>query len=117
MLEADERDTALLFRQFHNTARVFRNAVAKEAEAIAEAKGSDLEFTDLAHLVNGKRGRKAEAEGDSDGGIWTAGPVVGLIDDLPTVRELVERMVLEAEEVIRGRLHGILLSTPPLARL
>ena len=52
-----------MFRRLHNTARVFRNAVAKEVEAIERAKGDDLEFGDVADLVAGKRGREAEVSG------------------------------------------------------
>ena len=58
----------------------------------------------------GKRGHAAEARGDADGGIWTAGQVVGLIDDIPTCAEVMARMVKEAEETIRGRMNGLLTS-------
>ena len=68
MIAADERSTVLMFRQLHNTARVFKNAVAAEVEEIEHAKGADLEFSDVAHLVMGVRGREAEAKGDADGG-------------------------------------------------
>jgi len=57
----------------------------------------------------GKRGREAEKNGDSDGGIWTAGQVVGLINDIPTVKELTLRMVREAEETVQGRLQSLVL--------
>jgi NAD(P)H-dependent flavin oxidoreductase YrpB (nitropropane dioxygenase family) len=69
-----------------NTARVFGNKVAKEVHQIELEKGKDLDFSDIAHLVAGKRGREAEKNGDADGGIWTAGMVIGLVDDIPTVR-------------------------------
>ncbi len=98
----------LLFRPLHNTARVFANRTAKEAAAVEKAKGKDLAFTDLAPYVSGKRGRQAEADNDPDGGIWSAGQTVGLVDDVPTVEELVNRMVAEAEATIRGRLLGLL---------
>jgi nitronate monooxygenase len=75
MLKASEEDTVLLFRQLHNTARVFANKTAKEAAAIEKEKGKDIQFTDVMHLVAGKRGRQAEVDGDADGGIWTAGQV------------------------------------------
>ena len=107
VLAADERQTVLMFRRLHNTARVFRNETAKQVEAIENEKGKDLQFGDIIHLVNGKRGRAAEARGDADGGIWTAGQVVGLIDDIPTCAEVMARMMREAEETIRGRLNGL----------
>lgn len=108
MLDAQEKDTALMFRKLHNTARVFRNDVAAEVERIEKEKGMNLEFGDVAHLVMGTRGREAEAAGDTNGGIWTAGQVVGLIDDIPTCGELIDRMVREAEETVLGRLNSML---------
>merc|ERR1711907_38643 len=79
IVEADERQTVLMFRQLHNTARVFKNAVAAEVEEIEKEKGVNIGFQDVMHLVAGNRGRQAEQDGDADGGIWTAGQVVGLI--------------------------------------
>ena len=70
-----------MFRRLHNTARVFRNAIATKVESIERAKGDAIEFKDVATLVAGKRGRDAEQNGDPDGGIWTAGQVTGLIND------------------------------------
>ena len=102
LVEAGERDTALIFRSMRNTARVFKNAVADEVVQI-ESKG-DASIEDVAHLVAGERGRQAMSEGDTEGGIWSAGMVTGLIHDIPTCRELVERIVSEAEEIISGRL-------------
>jgi nitronate monooxygenase len=102
MVENDERATNLIFRTLHNTARVIRNAVSDEVVAI-ERKGGAT-FADVQHLVAGKRGAAAMAEGDVDGGIWTAGMVQGLIDDIPTVAELIDRIIAEAEAIIRQRL-------------
>jgi len=110
MVKADETQTVLMFRALHNTARVFKNKVAMEVERIQNEKGKDLSFADVAHLVTGDRGRKAEASGDSDGGIWTAGQVVGLIDDIPTVKELVDRVIKEAFDTINTRLRGMLVN-------
>lgn len=96
-----ERDTELIFRSLRNTARVATNAVSTEVVDI-ESRG--CEFADIQHLVAGARGRTVFEEGDLDAGIWTAGQSQGLIDDIPTVRELVTRMVTEAESIITGRL-------------
>ncbi len=114
VVSAEETDTVLMFRQLHNTARVFRNKVAQEVEAIQNEKGADLDFSDVAHLVAGDRGRKAEKAGDPDAGIWTAGQVVGLINDVPTVQEFMDRFVSEAETTIRNRLSGLLTSNARL---
>jgi len=108
MVESDERQTVLMFRRLHNTARVFKNAVSAEVAKIEKEKGENLKFKDIAHLVSGKRGRQAEKNGDPDGGIWSAGPVIGLIDDIPTCQELVDRFMAEAEETINQRLMSML---------
>lgn len=110
MVKATEEDTVLLFRNLHNTARVFANRTAKEAAAIEKAKGKDIKFADLAPLVMGSRGRQAELNNDAEAGIWSAGQTVGLIEDIPTVQELVDRIVREAEDTIRSRLVGLLHS-------
>ena len=96
-----ERDTELIFRSLRNTARVASNAISAEVVDI-ESRG--CEFADIQHLVAGARGRTVFEMGDLDAGIWTAGQSQGLIDDIPTVRELVSRMVTEAESIITGRL-------------
>ncbi|WP_009479355.1 nitronate monooxygenase family protein [Rhodococcus sp. JVH1] len=96
-----ERDTELIFRSLRNTARVATNAVSTEVVDI-ESRG--CEFADIQHLVAGARGRTVFEKGDLDAGIWTAGQSQGLIDDIPTVRELVTRMVTEAQSIITGRL-------------
>jgi len=109
MLNANEHDTVLMFRQLKNTTRVFANKVAKDVQQIEAEKGLSLKFDDVAHLVAGVRGRAAERAGDPDGGIWTAGQVIGLIDDLPTVQDLVSRMMRECEATINGRLASMVV--------
>jgi len=108
IVESDERQTVLMFRALHNTARVFKNKVAAEVERIQNEKGNNLEFTDVMHLVAGDRGRKAESEGDPDGGIFTAGQCIGLIDDIPTVKELMDDFMAEAEQTIKHRLVNLI---------
>jgi nitronate monooxygenase len=103
----DELSTDLIFRTLHNTARVARNAVSQEVLEI-EARGGT--FEEVRDLVAGARGRRVYEEGDPDLGIWSAGQVQGLIHDVPTCAELVERMVREAEEIISERLSGAVVS-------
>jgi len=110
MHEADERQTVLMFRQLHNTARVFKNKVAAQVEEIEKQKGVNIDFKDVVHLVSGKKGREAEEAGDADGGIWSAGQVVGLIDDSPSCAEVMKSMMDECEDVIKGRLGSMLVS-------
>lgn len=108
MVDADERQTALIFRTLNNTARVFKNKVAEEVLAI-EAKAGPTDFAELQPLVAGTRGRVAVLEqGDVDGGVWAAGMVIGLINDIPTCEVLVKRIVAEAREAVKVRLAGLM---------
>ena len=100
IVEATERDTALMFRTLHNTARVFSNKVSREVVAIE--KRGNAQFKDVQHLVSGARGRQVYTTGDPEFGVWTAGQVVGLIHDIPTCKVLLDRMVKEATSVIQG---------------
>jgi NAD(P)H-dependent flavin oxidoreductase YrpB (nitropropane dioxygenase family) len=106
MVANDERATDLIFRTLHNTARVARNVISQQVVAIERAGGA--RFEDVADLVKGARGREGLESGDVDHGVWSAGMVQGLIHDVPTVRELVDRIVAEAEVLIRQRLAGML---------
>jgi NADH:quinone reductase (non-electrogenic) len=101
----DERATDLIFRTLRNTARVARNSVSREVVAIEGRGGATIQ--DLAHLVAGARGRVVFEQGDSEHGIWSAGQVQGLIHDIPTVAELVQRIVTEAEDIIAKRLRAV----------
>lgn len=105
ILEHDERATDLIFRPFRNSARVARNAVSQEVLAIQDAGG---DFEAVRHLVSGARGRDVYRQGDLDAGIWWAGMAQGLIHDVPTVAELIRRVVTEAESIIRERLAATL---------
>ncbi|MFO1255990.1 MAG: nitronate monooxygenase family protein [Sphingomonadaceae bacterium] len=105
MVAADERSTDLIFRTFRNTARVAKNEISQQVVA-AEREGK--EFTAVADLVKGVRGREGLQSGDTNHGIWSAGMVQGLIHDIPTCQELVSRIVSDAESIIRQRLAGML---------
>ena len=96
LVNASERDTRLIFRKLKNTARVFRNSISDEV-AVIEQRPEGYEFKDIQPLVAGVRGRAALSSGDIDGGIVTAGQVVGLIEDVPTCAELIDRMVKECK--------------------
>ena len=100
----DERQTNLIFRTMHNTARVAKNAVSDQVVAIERAGGA--KFEDVKDLVAGARGKVVYEAGDPDYGIWSAGQVQGLIHDIPTCAELIGRMMREAEDIIMSRLAG-----------
>ena len=104
MIEATEMDTSLIYRSFRNTARVFKNSVAEKVVEI-EARPGETKFEDIQPLVQGVKGRELFDEGDLDKGIWSAGMIVGLIDDNPSCEELVTRVVAEAEDILSNRLR------------
>jgi nitronate monooxygenase len=105
LIRNDERQTDLIFRSYRNTERVAHNAISEEVLSI-EREGKPFEA--VAHLVRRARGREALENGDIDGGVWSAGLGQGLIHDAPSVKELVTRIVAEAETIIRGRLADLL---------
>ncbi|CAO3675055.1 unnamed protein product [Rhizopus stolonifer] len=102
IVKADERSTTLVFRPFRNTSRIFRNSIATEVNE--RERNPNVQFEDVRELVSGARGRQVYTTGDPEFGVWTAGQVVGLIDDIPTCEKLVSRMVSDAEIVIKEQL-------------
>jgi nitronate monooxygenase len=102
----DERETELIFRTMRNTSRVARNAISTKVVSM-EKEGA--KFEDIRELVAGARGKMVYATGDSDEGIWSAGQVQGLIQDIPSCAELVSRIVREAESIIRARLERMIV--------
>lgn len=97
----DERATQIVFRAFGNTARVARNAISEEIARLEQREGAT--FDDVAALASGQRGRaNVLGEGRLDDGMWWASQAQGVIHDVPTVGDLVERMVAEASEILRG---------------
>ncbi len=99
LVAGSERDTKLIFRTLRNTARVFKNAISEEVVATENRPGG-CEFADIRPLVAGARGREALKTGEIDGGIVSAGMVIGLIDDIPSCEQLLQRMVRECQERI-----------------
>jgi nitronate monooxygenase len=105
-VRASERDTSLLMRSLRNTERVLTNSVAKKVLEI-EAKG-DAKIEDIASHVGGGKGRKLLEEGDMEAGVMAAGQIVGLIRDIPTVQELMDRIIREAVETVTDRFGPVL---------
>lgn len=101
LVSASERDTTLIFRTLKNTARVFKNAISDEVVAIEKRPGG-CQFEDVRPLVAGARGKVALATGEVNGGVITASQVIGLIDDIPTCAELIERMVADGRSLLAG---------------
>ncbi len=108
LVEADELQTRLIMRPLRNTVRVLSNAATERVLEIEREKGAGVDIEDIRDLVAGEGGRKVLHDGEMDAGAWSCGMVAGLIHDIPTCAELIDRIMIEAEEIIQGRLGGIL---------
>jgi len=97
LVKSSERDTMLVMSSLRNTERVLRNAVAEKVSGM-EKQGATLE--ELAPLLSGEKGLEVLKTGELDRGLVSCGQVVGLIQYIPTVKQLVEDIVHEAEEVM-----------------
>lgn len=97
VVQGTEKDTLLIFRTLRNTGRVFRNAISEEVVSLERRPGG-CEFKDIQHLVAGARGRAALESGAVDDGVVWAGLGIGLMQDIPSCSELLERMVAECRE-------------------
>ena len=107
ILAASELDTRLIMRALRNTERVLKNANVERLLEIEHEKGDKLKIDDIHDQVAGVYPR-IMIEGQMDAGAWSCGMVAGLIHDIPSVKELVDRIMSEADEIIRGRLMGYL---------
>jgi nitronate monooxygenase len=107
LVAASELDTRLIMRALRNTERVLDNPAVDRLLEIENAKGKDLKISDIHDQVAGVYPR-VMIEGDMDAGAWSCGMVAGLIRDIPSVKELIDRIMTDAEKIIRGRLTGFL---------
>jgi len=110
LVKATEFDTVLVMRALRNTERVLKNKGVEELLEIEREKGTELKIADIHAQVAGVY-PKVMIDGQMDAGAWSCGLVVGLIHDIPTVKELIDRIMSEAEQIIRGRLTGVLDGT------
>lgn len=108
IVKATELDTRLVMRALRNTERVLNNTAVEKLEVIESEKGKDVKFEDIAPYVAGGVYAKVMKGGDVDAGAWSCGMVAGLIHDIPTCKELIDRMMKEAEDIIKNRLNGLL---------
>lgn len=101
-----ERDTVVIFRQLHNSARVARNRISEQIADIGSRPGAT--FADVAELASGVRGReRVLGAGDLDDGLWWASQAQGLIDSVMSCREVVENIVHDAEVIVTERLRRL----------
>lgn len=107
IVAASELDTRLVMRPLRNTERVMNNAAVERLLQIEKEKGDELQITDILEEVAGVY-PSIMMEGDMDKGAWSCGMVAGLINDVPTCKELIDRIMSEADDIIRKRLEGML---------
>jgi nitronate monooxygenase len=107
LVAASELDTRLIMRALRNTERVLKNVAVDRLLEIEREKGSKLQIADIHEEVAGVY-PKVMIDGQMDAGAWSCGMVVGLIHDIPTVKELIDRIMADAERLIRERLMGFL---------
>lgn len=105
LVAASELDTRLVMRPLRNTERVLNNEAVEKLLEKEKRLGDDLKFEDIIEEVAGVY-PKIMKDGDMDAGAWSCGMVAGLIHDIPTCKELIDRIMAEAEEIIEQRLAG-----------
>ncbi|MFO1326688.1 MAG: nitronate monooxygenase family protein [Rubrivivax sp.] len=103
IVAATELDTRLVMRPLRNTERVLRNAAVDRLIEKERTLGANLKFEDIIDEVAGVY-PKIMLEGTMDAGAWSCGMVAGLIHDVPTCQELIDRIMAEAEAIIGQRL-------------
>ena len=109
----DERATNLIFRRFHNTGRVAKTSVSDRVVDLSNHP--ETTFEDIRPLVSGANGRIALDTGNIDAGLIWAGQIQGLIHDIPTCRDLVARIVRDAEWIIASRLTNCIVAPQEMA--
>ena len=107
IVAASELDTRLVMRPLRNTERVLHNAATDRLLAKEAALGAKLKFDDIMEEVAGVYPRIMQL-GEMEAGVWSCGMVAGLIHDIPSVKELIDRIMLEANDIIRQRLSSML---------
>lgn len=103
IVAADERQTRLIMRPLRNTERVLRNPAVDKVIAKEQELGDKVRFEDIAEQLAGVYYR-VMVEGEVDSGAWSCGMVAGLIDDIPSVKELIDRIIAEANAIVTQRL-------------
>ena len=105
LLAASELDTRLVMRPLRNTERVLKNDAVERLLKKEKELGDKIRFEDILPEVAGVY-PKIMKEGAMEAGAWSCGMVAGLIHDIPTVKELIDRIMSEADAIIAKRLEG-----------
>ena len=106
LVNASELDTELIMRPLRNTERVLKNDAVTRILEKEKSLGADIQIQDIFGEVAGVY-PKIMQEGTMDAGAWSCGMVAGLIHDIPTCKELIDRVISEAEEIINNRLSKL----------
>ena len=114
ILQATELDTRLVMRPLRNTERVLTNPAVERLLQKERDLGANIGFEDIAAEVAGVY-PKIMQQGDVDAGAWSCGMVAGLINDIPTCQELIDRIMNEADQLIAQRLEGMRAGTATVA--
>ena len=105
LVQHNERDTRLIMRSLRNTERVMHNSAVDKVLEI-EARGN-TRIEEIIPYVSGMVGKEMLEKGDMEKGTLAAGQCMGLISDIPRCRELLDRIMREAETIIREKFAGI----------
>ena len=103
IVNATELDTRLIMRSLTNTERVLTNPAVDRLMEKEKALGEKLTFSDIVDEVAGVY-PTIMMDGDMDAGAWSCGMVAGLVYDIPSVKEPIDRIMSEAEEIIQSKL-------------
>lgn len=103
LLQATERDTVLIQRSLRNSERVLKNPLSQRILEM-EARGATLE--DLIPYIRGENSLRAVRDGEVEGGLLVCGEAVGLVREVPTVKELLEGILAEAREILERLSSG-----------
>jgi nitronate monooxygenase len=106
IVAASELDTRLVMRPLRNTERVLNNAAVQRLMEKEARLGKNIKIEDIIEEVAGVY-PKVMMDGEVDAGVWSCGMVVGLVHDIPTCGDLIERIISEAKTIIRNRLKGM----------
>jgi nitronate monooxygenase len=119
MVNGGVKDTAIVLRSVRSSSRVFLNQDAREVLNMEQERGSQIAFEDISKLVKFERLREGMQQNDSNKGLWNCGQSICLIDDIPTVQELMQRLIKEANEAFAGLvpIFGPSANTAAISRL
>ena len=107
IVDAKETDTSVILKPLNNSVRCYNNEVSRKVEVIEKDKGKDYQFSDVRELMAGARGRTVYSTGNIHAGIWSCGQVIGVINDIPTCKELIDRLERETIDILSNTVNRV----------